>query len=185
MRDMDHRWFVRRIVPYRTDDDRISGVVITFQDITRRKQDEEELKRLNDQLLERVESTTKKAQVLEQEIAEVADQERQRLGRDLHDSLSQEITGVAMLSTALRERLPADSPVASLAEKLDSSMQDAKESLRQLMKGVFPVDVDANGLQAALDTLCAIPAKPMDWPAFSSVRPKWAWKATSSPRSCT
>jgi len=34
----DGRWYVRRIVPYRTLDNRIDGVVITFVDITERKQ---------------------------------------------------------------------------------------------------------------------------------------------------
>jgi two-component system CheB/CheR fusion protein len=30
----DNRWFTVRIMPYRTQDNRISGVVITFTDIT-------------------------------------------------------------------------------------------------------------------------------------------------------
>jgi hypothetical protein len=30
----DKRWFTVRIMPYRTQDNRISGVVITFADIT-------------------------------------------------------------------------------------------------------------------------------------------------------
>ena len=32
------RWYVRRMLPYRTQDDRIAGVVVTFVDITERKQ---------------------------------------------------------------------------------------------------------------------------------------------------
>lgn len=31
------RWYVRRVLPYRTQDDRIAGVVVTFTDITERK----------------------------------------------------------------------------------------------------------------------------------------------------
>src|SRR5271165_3600875 len=34
----DGRWYVRRMVPYRTLDNPIDGVVITFVDITERKQ---------------------------------------------------------------------------------------------------------------------------------------------------
>ncbi|WP_244598576.1 CheR family methyltransferase [Rhizobium tubonense] len=33
------RWYLRRMLPYRTQDNRIAGVVITFQDITDRKRD--------------------------------------------------------------------------------------------------------------------------------------------------
>ncbi len=40
----DGRWFNIRIMPYRTLDDRIDGLVITFTDITIAKQSEEELK---------------------------------------------------------------------------------------------------------------------------------------------
>ena len=42
IQDQQDRWYVRRIVPYRTEDDRIDGVVITFTDITQRKQSEAE-----------------------------------------------------------------------------------------------------------------------------------------------
>ena len=38
VRAEDGRWFTRRIIPYRTLDNRIDGVVITFIDITDRKQ---------------------------------------------------------------------------------------------------------------------------------------------------
>lgn len=36
----DERWFLSRVLPYRTSDDRIDGVVITFIDITRRRRAE-------------------------------------------------------------------------------------------------------------------------------------------------
>ncbi|MGX1099184.1 CheR family methyltransferase [Amorphus sp. MBR-141] len=39
----DARWHLRRILPYRTDDNRIDGVVATFTDITGRKRFEEAL----------------------------------------------------------------------------------------------------------------------------------------------
>ena len=37
------RWYVRHTLPYRTEDDRISGVVVTFTDITARKHGEEQI----------------------------------------------------------------------------------------------------------------------------------------------
>jgi two-component system, chemotaxis family, CheB/CheR fusion protein len=43
----DGRWFSVRIMPYRTFDDRIEGLVITFIDVTELKQAEEKLKLLN------------------------------------------------------------------------------------------------------------------------------------------
>lgn len=40
----DNRWFLTRLRPYRTVDDRIDGVVVTFVDITDRRDAEEELR---------------------------------------------------------------------------------------------------------------------------------------------
>ena len=40
----DATWFMTRIAPYRTSEDRIAGVVATFIDITRRKRAEEEVR---------------------------------------------------------------------------------------------------------------------------------------------
>ena len=39
-------WYILRLLPYRTEDDRIEGVVLTFVDITERKQAEAERERL-------------------------------------------------------------------------------------------------------------------------------------------
>jgi two-component system CheB/CheR fusion protein len=47
----DGRWFTVRILPYRTLDDRIDGLVLTFIDITTAKKLEIELKNANDALL--------------------------------------------------------------------------------------------------------------------------------------
>ena len=41
VRDSQGRWFIARILPYRTLDDRIGGVVLTFVDITERKNAEQ------------------------------------------------------------------------------------------------------------------------------------------------
>jgi two-component system, chemotaxis family, CheB/CheR fusion protein len=45
------RHFLVRVVPYRTNDDRIDGVIVTFVDITRRKQAEDELRQQADELV--------------------------------------------------------------------------------------------------------------------------------------
>ena len=52
IRALDGRWFTVRVMPYRTLDDRIDGVVITFADITAAKKIEANL-RDNQAILER------------------------------------------------------------------------------------------------------------------------------------
>jgi two-component system CheB/CheR fusion protein len=39
----DGRWYIRRVIPYRSGADRIEGVVVTFSEITERKQIEQEV----------------------------------------------------------------------------------------------------------------------------------------------
>jgi two-component system CheB/CheR fusion protein len=62
----DGRWCLRRISLYRTLDNRIDGVVITFVNITGRKQMEEELRRLNEKLEQLVADRTQALQASEE-----------------------------------------------------------------------------------------------------------------------
>ena len=48
VRTRDGRWQLMRALPYRTADDRIDGVVVTFVDITERKRSEEALRASED-----------------------------------------------------------------------------------------------------------------------------------------
>ncbi len=54
----DGRTFLRRIMPYRTGEQRLAGIMIAFWDISRRKQAEEELRQLNAELESRVAERT-------------------------------------------------------------------------------------------------------------------------------
>ncbi len=63
------RWFTVRIMPYRTQDNRIDGVVITFMDISREKQQEKTLSEALSVLTSRFEAQAEeldKAQLLEE-----------------------------------------------------------------------------------------------------------------------
>ena len=54
----DGTWYLTRIAPYRTTEDRIAGVVATFIDITRRKEAEEALRRSEARLRSAIEIET-------------------------------------------------------------------------------------------------------------------------------
>jgi len=69
----DGRWFLTRIMPYRTLEDKIDGVVITFTDITVAKTLEMELRRAHDEIEAKVaERTLELAKANEELCSEIA-----------------------------------------------------------------------------------------------------------------
>ncbi len=91
----------------------------------------------------------------EQRTAELAEEERQRLGRELHDTLGQQVSAVGMLAAALVDQLPAGTPGADTAARLESVVDAARAQLASLSEGLFPVHVTAQGLCRALEGLAA------------------------------
>ena len=57
VQDEKGRWYLTRILPYRSTEDRIEGVVITFIDITTRRQSEEALRQSEEQFRALVETS--------------------------------------------------------------------------------------------------------------------------------
>ncbi|PYK32080.1 MAG: hypothetical protein DME57_01155 [Verrucomicrobia bacterium] len=93
---------------------------------------------------------------LDQEIAGLADRERRRLGQSLHDSLGQHLTGTALAAQVLRERL-ADRSAAEVedAEKVVRYIEEGIDLTRNLARGFFSPELDADGLSVALQGLAA------------------------------
>jgi signal transduction histidine kinase len=93
---------------------------------------------------------------LEQEILDVSGRERQSIGRDLHDGLGQELTGVALmlrgLESRVRERCPeAIGPIDEIVALVNQSIENA----RSLARGLLPVSAETGGLASALRELAS------------------------------
>lgn len=94
---------------------------------------------------------------LEREILEVSEEERARIGQDLHDGLGQVLTGTAMLARGLQQKLEdrgLDSESAD-AKQIAGLINDAIDQTRTLARGLFPVGIGAGGLRAALEELAS------------------------------
>ena len=123
----EERWFLVRVTPFPGDGPR--RVVIAHEDITRRKE-------------------------LERDVVEVASQEQRRIGQDLHDTVSQELTALTMLAGDLAQILRNNPANASkVVEQMVQGLQRSQRELRTVMRGLVPVPVDAEGLMAALSDL--------------------------------
>jgi PAS domain S-box-containing protein len=91
---------------------------------------------------------------LEKEILNISDQERRRIGQDLHDGLGQMLTGIGLLSQNLTRRLDAEGhPLADDMNEVTELVKEADQYARDLARGLTPVDVDASGLSEALQRL--------------------------------
>lgn len=91
---------------------------------------------------------------LDREIGTVADRERRRLGQELHDTLCQHLTGVALTAETLRENLAMRAaPEVSEADKVVRYLEQGIDLTRNLARGFFSPELDAEGLGVALQGL--------------------------------
>lgn len=93
---------------------------------------------------------------LDQEIAEIADRERRRLGQSLHDSVGQHLTGTALAAQVLREKLANRSAnEVPDADKVVRYLEEGIDLTRNLARGFFAPELEADGLTVALQGLAA------------------------------
>ena len=91
---------------------------------------------------------------LERRLLTVSDDEQQRIGADLHDGLGQQLTGLACLAVALRDRLKRAWPAeAEQAGMIASLANEAVAQSRALARGLCPVQLENAGLVVALEEL--------------------------------
>ena len=132
----DGRWFFMRVLPYRTSDDRIDGVVVTFQDVTSRHAAEQQVRSSAD-LQQRITDH----QVAEREISDllrklVANQEdqRARIARDLHDQLGQQLTTLRLVlerhRNECRARTETIDEALAITRKIDGDVDFLTWELR-------------------------------------------------------
>lgn len=88
---------------------------------------------------------------LERQILEAAANEQRRIGQDLHDSLCQDLVGIAFAIDHAQRALPRGASGESLAE-LSNAVRAAAGQARDLARGLNPVDLKS-GLWSALDSL--------------------------------
>jgi signal transduction histidine kinase len=93
---------------------------------------------------------------LEQELLDISEREQRRIGRELHDSLGQQLTGAAIMSKVLQRKLDVGSAEhGAEAAQITRLINEAIDQTRSLSRGLQPVDVESGGLVPALEMLAA------------------------------
>jgi PAS domain S-box-containing protein len=123
------RWGQWRVGPVQDKHGRVTNWLIIFLDITEGKR-------------------------LEKEILEISDQERRRIGQDLHDGLCQHLAGIELMSQVLEKKLAAKSKAdAARAGEIGRHVREAIAQTRSLARGLSPVTLESEGLASALHEL--------------------------------
>ncbi len=122
-------------------DGSFEGIIESIRDITQRKRDEEALQ----QYAERLRALTAR-------LAEVAEVERQRLARELHDQVGQNLTALGINLNIMRAELPgrAEGQISSRLDDSLSLVETTAERIRDLMAELRPSVLDDYGLLSAL-----------------------------------
>jgi signal transduction histidine kinase len=89
---------------------------------------------------------------LERELLEISEREQRRIGQDLHDGLCQHLTGATLAGQVLEEKLAAlNLSEATDANKVVEIIEEGINLSRSLAKGLYPVEMEADGLMLALE----------------------------------
>lgn len=80
--------------------------------------------------------------------------ERSRIARELHDSISQELFSLSVLSGGLRRSLPPGSPVLPAVETMERTAGDTMREMQALLLELRPVALGEAGLRSALHGIC-------------------------------
>ena len=109
-----------------------------------------ELTQANEKLMQEIEGRKR----LEKEILNISEREQRRIGRELHDSIGQQFTGIAFMMKVLEQKLAEKLPdEVTDAEEIKNLVNQAMDQTRGLARGLQPIDLDSGSLAAALQEL--------------------------------
>ena len=171
VKTLDDRSFMMRLLPYRTLDGRVDGVVITMVDVTERTHAREALRRIGEELEVRVAERTQElataVESLRLQIAETKrseagrmdllaqlvsaqEDERRRLALDLHDQLGQQLTSLRLKLESLKSREHDGKTATGAVDELQGIVKKLDDDVDFLAWQLRPVALDDLGLAAAL-----------------------------------
>jgi signal transduction histidine kinase len=151
----EKRLFEIAAAPFWAVDGAFAGVIESMRDIT-------EFKRTEQAMLQYAE----RLKALAAQLAEVEDKERQRLARELHDRVGQNLTALGINLNIIQMQIPEDAST-SVHYHLEDSLSlvdQTAERIRDVMADLRPPVLDDYGLVAALRWYAAKISQRIDIP---------------------
>ena len=129
-----------------------------MQDITERKQVEDQLR----WSLEVLRRTVQQRRELSQRLESAQEEERRRIAADIHDDSIQVMSAVDMRLQILTQLGPTSNTIEEIRE-IQGTVQQAIERLRHLLFELRPAALDRDGLVAALEQYVQHTAGQVGW----------------------
>lgn len=136
----------------------VCGAVITFNDITKRRQAEIELQQTKAELELRVEERTKALSAALKQVRElsahansVREEERTRIAREIHDELGSLLIALKLDVNWMARHVADLAPVARKCETMNRSIETAVVEVGRIITDLRPSILDHQGLIAALE----------------------------------
>jgi signal transduction histidine kinase len=91
---------------------------------------------------------------LEKEVLDISEQEKQRIGADLHDGLGQQLTAIELMCVGLKEDVGAlDSQLGEQLGRITGLLRETIAQTRSLARGLAPLDEQPDAFQSGLASL--------------------------------
>lgn len=95
---------------------------------------------------------------LEQAIVDASEMERKQIGQDLHDTVSQQLAGLTMITQVLQQKIQQLDDHRALelmpeAGRIADLAAVALKQVKSISHGLYPVELERNGLGIALQEL--------------------------------
>ncbi len=148
------------IAPVKNAAGEICNFVAVNQDITERKQIEDEIRRLNNVLEQRVKERTaeltsanKRLREMTRRLIEVQEMERRRLAGELHDRIGSNLTAIGLNLRLMDESIAAeaDSEAVDRVADCQALVEDTMVCARDISGDLHPATLDYVGLMPALE----------------------------------
>jgi two-component system CheB/CheR fusion protein len=182
VKDNNNNWYIMKIRPYMTLENKIAGVIIAFMDVTQLKltmseaeESKKEILKFNETLEAKVDERTKEIGILnkdlEKEIKErkhsegslrtlskylvsAQEVERKRLSRELHDNINQILSMAKMKLHSTESILKKNNQEQSFTDVIDARklLEKAISEVRNISKNLRPA-LDEFGLRSALNSI--------------------------------
>ncbi|MEM8487082.1 MAG: PAS domain S-box protein [Bacteroidota bacterium] len=88
---------------------------------------------------------------LEVALLHASEEERRRIGQDLHDGLGQMLTGIGLIAKNMAKSLATEHPESSTGMfELVELVKSADEQARSISRSLIPIELENGGLKAAI-----------------------------------